>query len=59
MSTTSVQKAFADCPACKKPIIATIQLDLETGEWDGETLPVTTTIAGARIQHNCIPRIMR
>lgn len=58
-ATTSVRKPLIDCPACGKEIIATLSLDMKLGELEGMSVPVTATVSGLRVDHDCTPRTIR
>jgi hypothetical protein len=58
---TTAREALTDCPACDRPITAEVAYDLTLdtkGDQGGERT-ATLTPVGARISHDCMPKVYR
>lgn len=60
---TSATVSLMDCPACKKPISALVQITgslSKEGVLDNNTkLMIEGNIAGLQVYHDCLPRVTR
>lgn len=63
---TTANHVLMNCPACHQPIVARVAMDLimgaiqeAPGHADAATVPVTATIKGLTVTHDCIPQNTR
>lgn len=62
---SSFNKAFGECPVCRKPVMARIVLSNEV-DWDDDIdirdnsyVNLTVKALGAKIEHDCVPSMTR
>lgn len=59
MSTTTTTRDLGPCPACDKPIVATVALAIGDLALDGKDATVSVKAVGLRVSHDCTPKVTR